>query len=134
MSDRQTPNTCSVRIAGSATRGANEYRDDQHAGVDNSVQAAQGGRVAAGAFLRRADPSPLGTADVLASALEYLSAPEPPRAPLADVFMHRAHFRLLMKDRAVDPQSLPEQDGQRYWDWVGGGTRYWDGWRELPNG
>ena len=72
MSDRQTPNTCSVRIAGSATRGANEYRDDQHAGVDNSVQAAQGGRVAAGAFLRRADPSPLGTADSLSNIVEKL--------------------------------------------------------------
>lgn len=70
MSDRQTPNTCSIRIAGSATRGAIEYRDDQHAGVDNSVQAAQGSRIAAGVALRHADPSPLGTADSLGNMKE----------------------------------------------------------------
>lgn len=134
MSDRQTPNTCSVRIAGSATRGANEYRDDQHAGVDNSVQAAQGSRIAAGVTLRHADPSPLGTADVLASMADLLSACEPPRPQLSDVFLHRGQFLMMMQDRGIDAHGLPEQDGQRYWDWVGGGIRYWDGWRKLPHG
>lgn len=47
---------------GSATRGA-QYRDDQPAGVDNSQQAAQGSRVAAGVTGRRADTCTLGTAD-----------------------------------------------------------------------
>ncbi|MGE8247294.1 MAG: hypothetical protein ACN6RA_14865 [Stenotrophomonas maltophilia] len=45
-----------------ATRGAEEYRGDQHAGVDNSVQAAQGSRLAA-AVSDGADLCTLGTAD-----------------------------------------------------------------------
>lgn len=45
-----------------ATRGAEEYRGDQHAGVDNSVQAAQGSRLAAGVS-DGADLCTLGTAD-----------------------------------------------------------------------
>lgn len=45
-----------------ATRGVKEYRGDQHAGVDNSVQAAQGCRVAAGVS-DGADLCTLGTAD-----------------------------------------------------------------------
>jgi len=49
--------------AGGATRGVKEYRGDQHAGVDNSVQAAQGCRVAAGVS-DGADLCTLGTADV----------------------------------------------------------------------
>jgi len=48
--------------AGGATRGVEEYRGDQHAGVDNSVQAAQGCRVAAGVS-DGADLCTLGTAD-----------------------------------------------------------------------
>ncbi|WP_102945296.1 hypothetical protein [Stenotrophomonas sp. VV52] len=66
MSDRQTPNSdMHTRFhAGRATRGATQYRDDQPAGVDNSQQAAQGCRVAAGASGRRADTCPLGTADL----------------------------------------------------------------------
>lgn len=48
--------------AGGATRGVKEYRGDQHAGVDNSVQAAQGCRVAAGVS-DGADLCTLGTAD-----------------------------------------------------------------------
>lgn len=51
-----------IRCEG-ATRGAEEYRGDQHAGVDNSVQAAQGCRVAAGVS-DGADLCTLGTADV----------------------------------------------------------------------
>ena len=47
-----------------AARGAEEYRADQHAGVANSVQAAQGCRLAAGAE-GGADLCPLGTADVV---------------------------------------------------------------------
>lgn len=64
MSDRQTPkyDMHTPNHDGSATRGA-QYRDDQPAGVDNSQQAAQGCRVAAGATGRRADTCPLGTAD-----------------------------------------------------------------------
>lgn len=50
-----------IRCEG-ATRGAEEYRGDQHAGVDNSVQAAQGCRVAAGVS-DGADLCTLGTAD-----------------------------------------------------------------------
>ena len=46
-----------------AARGAEECRADQHAGVANSVQAAQGCRLAAGASMKRADLCPLGTAD-----------------------------------------------------------------------
>lgn len=49
--------------AGGATRGVKEYRGDQHAGVDNSVQAAQGCRVAAGVS-DGADLCTLGTADL----------------------------------------------------------------------
>ncbi|MEG0182008.1 MAG: hypothetical protein RR704_00930 [Stenotrophomonas sp.] len=48
--------------AGGATRGVKEYRGDQYAGVDNSVQAAQGCRVAAGVS-DGADLCTLGTAD-----------------------------------------------------------------------
>ena len=64
MSDRQTPkyDMHTSNHDGSAARGA-QYRDDQPAGVDNSQQAAQGCRVAAGATGRRADTCPLGTAD-----------------------------------------------------------------------
>ncbi|WP_333627822.1 hypothetical protein [Stenotrophomonas cyclobalanopsidis] len=51
----------SIRCEGAA-RGAEEYRADQHAGVANSVQAAQGCRLAAGAE-GGADLCPLGTAD-----------------------------------------------------------------------
>lgn len=51
-----------IRCEG-ATRGAEEYRGDQHAGVDNSVQAAQGCRVAAGVS-DGADLCTLGTADL----------------------------------------------------------------------
>lgn len=47
---------------GSAARGA-QYRDDQPAGVDNSQQAAQGCRVAAGGSDGLTDTCPLGTAD-----------------------------------------------------------------------
>ncbi|TGY35243.1 hypothetical protein [Stenotrophomonas maltophilia] len=50
-----------IRCEG-ATRGVKEYRGDQHAGVDNSVQAAQGCRVAAGVS-DGADLCTLGTAD-----------------------------------------------------------------------
>ena len=49
--------------AGGATRGVKEYRGDQHAGVDNSVQAAQGCRLAAGVS-DGADLCTLGTADL----------------------------------------------------------------------
>ncbi|MFX1724994.1 hypothetical protein [Stenotrophomonas sp. AS1] len=47
---------------GGATRGVKEYRGDQHAGVDNSVQAAQGCRLAAGVS-DGADLCTLGTAE-----------------------------------------------------------------------
>ncbi|HBS61655.1 MAG TPA: hypothetical protein DEB32_02770 [Stenotrophomonas sp.] len=53
--------TLEIRCEG-ATRGVKEYRGDQHAGVDNSVQAAQGCRVAAGVS-DGADLCTLGTAD-----------------------------------------------------------------------
>lgn len=67
MSDRQTPESSAApvslsRIRGGAARGAEECRADQHAGVDNSVQAAQGCRVASGAE-DGADLCTLGTAE-----------------------------------------------------------------------
>lgn len=117
MSDRQTPHTCSIRTAGSATRGANEYRDDQHAGVDNSVQAAQGSRLAAGVS-DGADLCTLGTAD----------------SPLHSVFIPKGLFLKCARELGQDVSSLPSEGGQRYFDWVGGGIRYWDGYRMIPHG
>lgn len=102
---------------GSATRGA-QYRDDQLAGVDNSQQAAQGCRVAAGAFGRRADTCPLGTAD----------------SPLHPVFLPAPLFLMCARELGHDVASLPREGGQRYFDWVGGGIRYWEGHRMIPHG
>ena len=119
--------------AGGAARGAEEYRADQHAGVANSVQAAQGCRVAAGVS-DDADLCPLGTADVVAAALDWLEGPEPPALPHANVFLHHPLFLRMMQLHGVDPALLPQESGQRYWDWVGGGIRYWDGWRKMPHG
>lgn len=102
---------------GSAARGA-QYRDDQPAGVDNSQQAAQGCRVAAGASGRRADTCPLGTADV----------------SLHPVFIPRALFAKAARELGHDVAGLPSEGGQRYFDWVGGGIRYWEGHRMVPHG
>lgn len=115
-----------------AARGAEEYRADQHAGVANSVQAAQGCRLAAGAE-GGADLCPLGTADVVAAALDWLEGPDPTSLPRAHVFLHRPLFLRMMQLHGVDPASLPREKGQRYWDWIGGAIRYWDGWREMPH-
>lgn len=103
--------------AGGATRGVKEYRGDQHAGVDNSVQAAQGCRVAAGVS-DGADLCTLGTAD----------------SPLHSVFIPKGLFVKCARELGHDVASLPSEGGQRYFDWVGGGIRYWDGYREMPRG
>lgn len=106
-----------IHCYGSATRGA-QYRDDQPAGVDNSQQAAQGCRVAAGASERRADTCPLGTAD----------------SPLRPLFIPRAIFLKCARELGHDVDRLPSEGGQRYFDWVGGGVRYWEGHRTIPHG
>lgn len=119
MSDRQTPkyDMHTSNHDGSAARGA-QYRDDQPAGVDNSQQAAQGCRVAAGASGRRADTCPLGTAD----------------STLHSVFIPKALFLKCARELGHDVASLPTEGGQRYFDWAGGGIRYWEGYREMPRG
>lgn len=105
-----------IRCEG-ATRGVKEYRGDQHAGVDNSVQAAQGCRVAAGVS-DGADLCTLGTAD----------------SPLHSVFIPKGLFVKCASELGHDVASLPSEGGQRYFDWVGGGIRYWEGHREMPRG
>jgi len=101
----------------SAARGA-QYRDDQPAGVDNSQQAAQGCRVAAGASDGLTDTCPLGTAD----------------SPFHPVFIPKALFAKAARELGYDVASLPREGEQRYFDWVGGGIRYWEGHRTMPNG
>lgn len=141
MSDRQTPNMNDhTRFHGSATRGA-QYRDDQPAGVDNSQQAAQGSRVAAGVTGRRADTCTLGTADFpLMTAHDIVAGMQAAFAelerrgplPMADVFLHPYDFDRLV--RGKDPGELKYVDGLLCWEWHGGGIRYWRGQKEFPRG
>ncbi len=57
-----------------------------------------------------------------------------PAVVLHDVFVHKSQFSWIASELGHDPASLPRENGQRYFDWVGGGIRYWDGWREMPSG
>lgn len=57
-----------------------------------------------------------------------------PVVALKDVFVHKSLFNWVASELGHDPASLPRENGQRYFDWVGGGIRYWDGWREMPIG
>ncbi len=116
MQVRLDDSAVEIRCEG-ATRGVKEYRGDQHAGVDNSVQAAQGCRLAAGVS-DGADLCTLGTAD----------------SPLHSVFIPKGLFVKCARELGHDVASLPSEGGQRYFDWVGGGIRYWDGHRMLPHG
>ncbi|MGH8037188.1 MAG: hypothetical protein ACREPD_05555 [Stenotrophomonas sp.] len=53
---------------------------------------------------------------------------------LQDVFVHKSQFNWIASELGHDPASLPRENGQRYFDWVGGGIRYWDGYRGIPRG
>ncbi|MCF3486994.1 hypothetical protein [Stenotrophomonas maltophilia] len=53
---------------------------------------------------------------------------------LRSVFLHKGFLKRVVADLGIDYKSLPTENGQRYYDWVGGGIRYWDGWREMPLG
>ncbi|MCO7494720.1 hypothetical protein [Stenotrophomonas maltophilia] len=57
-----------------------------------------------------------------------------PVVALQDVFVHSSQFNWIASELGHNPASLPRENGQRYFDWVGGGIRYWDGWREMPSG
>jgi len=57
-----------------------------------------------------------------------------PVVALQDVFVHKRQFNWVASELGHDPASLPRENGQRYFDWLGGGIRYWDGWREMPSG
>lgn len=128
--------------AGGATRGVKEYRGDQHAGVDNSVQAAQGCRLAAGVS-DGADLCTLGTADFpirsghdvvadMERAFAAMAQRDPiPATGMADVFLPPGEFDMVVRAQGIETQSLA---GQQYWEWQGGGIRYWRGHREMPSG
>lgn len=46
--------------------------------------------------------------------------------------MHRPQFRQFMRSMGVEIQTLPVEGGRHYYDWEGGGIRYWSGHREIP--
>ncbi|HHA1219515.1 TPA: hypothetical protein ACOEFN_001032 [Stenotrophomonas maltophilia] len=53
---------------------------------------------------------------------------------LHSVFLHAGFLKRVVAELGVDYDSLPTQNGQKYYDWARGGIRYWDGWREMPLG
>ncbi|WP_164241954.1 hypothetical protein [Stenotrophomonas maltophilia] len=57
-----------------------------------------------------------------------------PVVALQDVFVHKSQFNWVASELGHHLASLPRENGQRYFDWLGGGIRYWDGWREMPSG
>lgn len=55
-------------------------------------------------------------------------------ADLHSIFLHKGFLKRVAADLGVEYDQLPTENGQKYYDWVGGGIRYWDGWREMPCG
>lgn len=84
----------------------------------------------------------LGTADFpirsghevvadMEAALAEIAKPGPaPR--MIDVYCHPGDFDLLVRGKAAS--ELQTAGGRKFWDWHGGGVRYWRGQLEMPLG
>lgn len=66
-------------------------------------------------------------------ALDEMARVEP-RSGMSDVALAPALFDLLMTLEGVSQRALPSSEGRLYWEWLGGGIRYWRGHKEMPHG
>lgn len=54
------------------------------------------------------------------------------RSGMSDVALAPPLFDLLMTLEGVSQRALPSFEGCLYWEWLGGGIRYWRGHKEIP--